>query len=490
VSPNPSGDLALFRHRVRDLVKRPLVTCGVSASAVEVARRLSRDGVGSVVVIGADGGAVGIVTDRDLRRKVVEEARDPGAVDAASIMSSPLVTIRPSAFAFEAVLEMTRRHIRHLVVVDDGRPIGVVSSRDVLVLSTTHPVILAREIGRAVTLDALADLARRITELVRGLVDDGGTAYDVAQIVAELNDRLVLRILGLSLEALEAAGEVPPPVPWCWIALGSEARREQTLRTDQDNALIYGDPPDDLAEPAARFYRRFAEEAIAGLVRVGFPPCPGGSMASNPRWCQPLAEWTRYFREWMTTASPTNVLDASIYFDLRPLAGATELAASLTEVVRAEAPQRRRFLETIATDVVSRPVPLTLLGNVRVSRRGPHPGAVDVKGAGSLQLVGAARLLALQLGLGETNTIERYRAAAHAGALGADVGEITDAFQHLMRLRLRHQLEQIERGDAPDNLVTPDALSHADALLFRDALRTVRRVQASIRERFATDFVR
>ena len=144
----------------------------------------------------------------------------------------------------------------------------------------------------------------------------------------------------------------------------------------------------------------------------------------------------------------------------------------------------------MARDVVSRPVPLTLFGNVRVPRDGTHPGAVDVKGGGNLQLVGAARLLALQLGLGETNTVERFRAAGAAGALGAlDVGEITDAFQHLLRLRLRHQLEQLERGHAPDNLVAPDALSHADALLFRDALQTTRKLQAAIRERFATDFL-
>ena len=213
-------------------------------------------------------------------------------------------------------------------------------------------------------------------------------------------------------------------------------------------------------------------------------------MASNPRWCQPLGVWTEYFRGWMTSTSPANILDASIYFDLRPLAGATELAASLAGIVRAEAPQHRGFLATVARDVVSRPVPLTLFGNVRVQRQGPHRGAVDVKGAGNLQIVGAARLLALQLGLGATNTIERLREAAARDALvAAEVDAITDAFQHLMRLRLRHQLAQIQRGDTPDNYVTPDTLSHADALLFRDALRTVRRVQASIRERFATDFI-
>jgi CBS domain-containing protein len=486
-----SAELSLFQHRVRDLVKRPLVTCAATVSAIEVARRLSREGVGSIVVVGDDGALLGIVTDRDLRRKVVAEGREPGAVAAASIMAAPLVTIRPGAFVFEAVLEMTRRHIRHLVVVDDaGRAVGVVSSRDILVLSTTHPVTLGREIGRAVTLDALADHARRITQLVGQLAGEGGTAHDIGQIVAELNDRLVLRVLGLTLEELEAAGETPP-VPWCWIALGSEARREQTLRTDQDNGLIYDDPPAELAAPAARFYRRFAEQAIAGLVKVGFPPCPGGSMASNPHWCQPVAVWRDYFLDWLTASAPAHVLEASIYFDLRPLAGASQLAAALAGLVREEAPQRRRFLEIVASDVVSRPVPLTLFGNVRIPRHGAHPGAVDVKGAGSLQLVGAARLLALQHGVGETNTVERFRAAGAAGVLGAaEVGEINDAFQHLLRLRLRHQLQQLERGEAPDNLVALDALSHADALLFRDALQTVRRVQGTIRERFATDFVR
>lgn len=483
-----SADLSLFRHRVRDLVKRPLVTCGLEVSASEVARRMSREGVGSVVVVGAGGTPVGIVTDRDLRRKVVGEGRDPGMMDAAAIMSAPLVTIRASAFAFEAALEMVRRHIRYLVVVEDDRAMGVVSSRDFLVLHTTHPVTLGREIGRAVSLPALADLAGRITELVQRLVDEGGGAHDIGQLVAELNDRLVLRVLGLTASALEEAGATPP-VPYCWLVFGSEARREQTLRTDQDNGLVYADPPPDLRQAAAAYYGRFAEGAIQGLVAIGFPPCQGGTMASNPRWCQPLAVWTDYFRAWMTSSSPTNVLDASIFFDLRPLTGAVELGAALSGVVRAEAPQHRSFLTTVARDVVSRPVPLTVFGNLRTHAHGPHRGAVDVKGAGNLQLVGAARLFALQLGLGETNTVERFRAAAARGAVSeTDVGEVTDALQHLMRLRLVHQLGQLRRGEPPDNYVTPDTLSHADGLLFRDALRTVRRVQAAVRERFATDF--
>jgi CBS domain-containing protein len=461
----------------------------VDASAAEVARRLSREGVGSVAVVDAAGTAVGIITDRDLRAKVVAVGHDPAAVDAASIMSAPLITIRPTAFAFEAALEMVRRHIRYLVVVDDGgRATGVVSSRDLLVLHATHPVTVAREIDRAVSLDALAEVALRITDLVQRLVDDGGGAHDIGHLVAELNDRLVVRVLGLTAGALEDAGETPP-VPYCWLVFGSEARREQTLRTDQDNGLVYADPPSERAEAAARYYRRFAAEAIRGLVRVGFPPCPGGVMASNAQWCQPLAVWRGYFQGWMTSTSAGHVLDASIHFDLRPLAGASELAGTLTGLIRAEAPQRRGFLAMIAGDVVSRPVPLTVFGNVRTSTDPEHRGAVDVKGAGGLQLVGAARLLALQLGLAETNTVERFRAAAGRGALADDqVAEVTEAFQYLMRLRLVHQLGQLRRRETPDNYVVPRTLSHAEGLLFRDALGTVRRLQAAVRERFATDF--
>ena len=486
----PTGELSLFLHRVHDLVKRAPVTCRPDVPVIDVARQLSREGVGSVVVVDADGAPTGIVTDRDLRRKVVAEGRDPVATRVREIMSSPLVTLRPTAFAFEAVLEMTRNRIRHVVLVEDGRAVGVVSSRDFLALQTTHPVTLAREITRAVSLDALAQLAGRVTTLVRRLVDEGGTAYDIGQIVAELNDRIVVRVLGLTAGSLEEAGEEAPPVGFCWLAFGSEARREQTLRTDQDNGLVYEDPPAHLAARAADYYARFADAAIRGLVRVGFPPCPGNGMASNPIWCQPASIWDGYFHRWMKEAGPEHVLAACIYFDVRPLGGASELGAALAAIIRTEAPEHRAFLGYLARDVVARRLPVTIFGNLAVHRSGPHRGAVDIKGAGGLQLVGAGRLYNLALSLGETNTIDRIRAAAGRDIFkDAEAREITDAFQHLMRLRLVHQLEQIARGEAPDNYITPSRLSRADALLMRDAMKTVSRVQSEVRERFATDFV-
>jgi CBS domain-containing protein len=474
--------------RVRDLLSRPPVTCRPDLTADAVARLLSAERVGSVVVVDDDGAPLGIVTDRDLRGKVLAESRDPSRTSAAQVMSCPLVTIRPGAFAFEAVLEMTRRAIHHLVVVDGGRLVGVLSTQDFLMQQSAHPVVLAREIARATSVDALRPLGDRITAMVDRLVTEGATAYDIGQMVAELNDRIVGRALGFTADALADAGEEAPPVGYCWIALGSEARREQTLRSDQDNGLVYANPPPDLEERVAAYYTRFATHAVATLVDIGVPRCPGDSMASNPRWCQPSRRWAEYFRHWIEVPEPAQVLAASIYFDLRPVGGSAELVQPLLDVIAREAPVNRLFLGLLAREVVGRRVPFTMLGGIAVARSGAQRGMVDIKGAGALQLVGAARLHALELGLGETNTVDRLRAAGARGVYREhETREVTDAYQHLMRLRIVHQLEQLARGEAPDNFVRPDALSRADALLFRDALRTVQRVQAGIRERFGAD---
>lgn len=483
---NP-GERSLFHFRLRDLISRPPVTCPLELTAAAVARRLGEESVGALVVTDAAGSPVGIVTDRDLRTRVVAEGRDPFTTPASAIMSAPLVALRPAAFAFEALLEMTRYSIRHIVVVDEGRLVGVVSSRDLLGLQTTHPVMLARAMDRAPSVDALAELAPRVTRLVRQLVDEGGTAYDIGQIVAELNDRVAIRVLGLTADVLQSSGRPAPAAGFCWLAFGSEARREQTLRTDQDNGLVYASPDPPEAAATAAYYRDFADATVANLITIGVPPCPGGAMASNPRWCQPLSVWAEYFRRWIDHPAPDEVLAASIYFDLRPLAGALELGAPLQEILRTEARTSPVFLRLLAHDVAANPVPRTLLGNVAVRRRGPARGRVDIKAAGGVQLTGAGRVHALELGLPETNTIDRFRAAAEQGVYTAsEVLEVTDAYQHLMRLRLVHQLECLAAGQPPDNLVDPRRLSRADALLLRDALAIVERVQTGLEGRFAT----
>lgn len=481
---------ALFAARARDLVKGPPVTCRPDTKVAEVARLMSGRGAGSAIVTAADGRPVGIVTDRDLRRKIVAEARDPETTSAGQVMSSPVVAVSPDAFAFEALVEMTRRDIHHIVLVESGQLAGVVASDDLLFAETPHPVTLVREIGRAETIAHLREVAGRVTGLVRRLIGEGGTAYDVAGLVTELNDRLVLRALAVVLETLAADEGARPPGAFCWLAFGSEGRREQTLRTDQDNGLVYADAAAEDPAATAAFYRRLAARMTDALVHVGFPPCPGHIMASNPKWCQPLSAWAHYFDQWMSETTPEHVLAASIFFDLRPLGGAVDLGGRLVDLVKERAPKEVLFLRRMARGVVDDRLPVGLFGRLVVEREGPRRGAVDLKQGGSRQLVGAGRVYALARGLGETNTVDRLRAGIAGGIhTEAEIRDITGAYQHLLRLRLVHQLAQLEGGHEVDNHVRVDRLSRADALLLRDAIRIVAEVQRRLRHHYETNLL-
>jgi CBS domain-containing protein len=474
-------DAPLFMRRVRDVVSRAAVTCGPGTTAADVARLMSREAVGSVIVI-ADGRPAGIITDRDLRRKVVAEGRDARTTTAETLMSSPLISVPPDAFVVDALVAMTRAGIHHLGVVADGGLRGVMSSSDVLRLALPHPVALSRAIAAAPSVAALHSLATDVTGVVRRLVTSGASAYDVGALVAELNDRLVRRVLDLTAASLSAAGHLPP-VPYSWLVFGSEARREQTLRTDQDNGLVYADPAPDETAAAAAYYARFAEAVVGALVTIGFPPCPGNIMASNPAWCRPLGGWRESFARWLDHPSPSEVLAVCIHFDLRAIAG--HLGEELRTFITHEAPKHRVFLALLARDVVSRRPPLTVFGRLATRR-----GGLDIKGAAALPLVGAARVGALELGLREVNTIDRFRAAGARGLYtAAETEEIADAYRHVLRLRLVHQLAQLDTGTEPDNRIDVSRLSRADELLLRDALRTVRRVQAGLRGRFRTDLL-
>lgn len=213
-------------------------------------------------------------------------------------------------------------------------------------------------------------------------------------------------------------------------------------------------------------------------------------MASNPRWCQPLSIWKEYFIRWMEHPVPEHVLAASMYFDLRAVTGAAVLGETLRGVLREEAPKRRHFLSALAHDVSARRPPLSLLGGVSVERRGPHRGTVDVKGAGSLPLTGAARVWALDLGVEETNTIARMRAAGDGALVPVETATAAaDAYAHLLHLRLDHQLAALAAGAEPDNRVAPARLSRQDAVLLREALHTVGEVQGYLRDRYRTELM-
>jgi CBS domain-containing protein len=478
------GDVALCVRRVAELLKGPPVTCVAATPVAEAARLMTERSVGSVIVTGMDGGPAGIVTDLDLRTRVVAAGR-PGDTPVGAVMSSPVVTIGPGALAFDALLEMTRRGIRHLAVADAGRLLGVISSRDLMLLQGARPVGLARDIEAESSVEGLAMIAPQVVSVVRWLVGGGVRAGEIGRLVGELNDRLVRRALMLVMSALDAEGHGRPPVPFAWLAAGSEGRREQALKTDQDNGLVYRDPPPGLEGTAAEYFSRLATGMGAALARLGFPPCPGGFMASNARWRQSESEWRRRFGGWMDAPRPDALLEASIFFDLRPIADDEEVGRALWDWVCDRTPSQTLFLRHLALTALERTVALGFFGGFTVKRGGEHHDELDLKARGLFPVTQAMRVYALSIGARETNTLDRLAAAGAREIFApAEVAEVSDAYEVVARLRLAGHLACLDAGREPDNFIDPRLLGKTDRILLKEAFKTIAWVQRHLDDRF------
>jgi CBS domain-containing protein len=475
--------------QVRRLLVRPPVACSRETTIAEASRVMAAEGVGSIVVLGPAGSPDGIVTDRDLRQRVLAAGR-PVDEPVTTVMSAPVVSISPEAFVFEALLEMTRLNIHHLPVIEAGRLMGMVSSHDLLRLQAAAPLELTRLVHSRTSIEELEAVMPELTGTVGVLFQQGLSGYQIGRIVAELNDLVIRRVLDLVERRLRDTGVGAPPVPFCWLVLGSEGRREQTIRTDQDNALVYEDPTPGLRGQAERYFGTFAEGVIAALVRLGYPPCPGDSMASNPRWRQPLSTWRGYFAAWVRDPVPENLLYSSIYFDFRPVAGVSELAAALRDEVRGQVAAWRSFPRHLGKLAVSHAPPIGLFRRFVLERRNGALG-INVKLNGMLLLVNALRAYAVELGLDETNTIERLAAASRAGRCftDAEAEDVRAAYETIFHFRLRHQLAQIEAGGKPDNFLDPRALSRGDQQRLKGAFRAIQRLQGKVEDRYLTQAI-
>jgi CBS domain-containing protein len=465
-------------RRVGDMLGRPLVACPPTTAIREGARLMAERDINSVVVVGPGGEARGIVTDSDLRRRVVATGL-AGSTAIEAVMSAPLVTIDADAFFFEAVHTMLRHRLHHLVVVQEGRPLGVIADGDLLAARAQGPLFVARQIDLARSLEQLAELRPARERAVRVLFRAGVNGYDIGRITAETNDHLVRRVLGFVEDELG-----PPPMPYCWLGLGSEGRREQTLRTDQDNALVYRDPPRELAATAESYFTDLANRAVAALERCGFPLCEGGVMATNAQWRQPLEVWRGHFARWVRRPEPEALYKASIFFDLRPIAGDDSLADALWDDLTEWIPESPLFIQHMMRAALNHRPPLGFFRSLVVEHSGEHRGAFHVKARGLMPVVEAARAYALGRGITLTNTCERLRALRDLGAMPErDADDLLAAYDFVMRLRIRHQLEQIAAGQPLDNFIVPDRLSRADRMALKEHFKVIADLQGFIHNR-------
>ncbi|GAB4427740.1 MAG: DUF294 nucleotidyltransferase-like domain-containing protein [Chloroflexi bacterium OHK40] len=475
------ADSALFRMRLRDLVRRPLVAMSPEATVCEAAIRMRDEGVSCLLVdmlpYGVLDAGTGIITDRDLRNRVIAAGR-PDSTPLREVMTAPAITLPADSLVFEGLLLMLERHIHHLPLTEGGLVTGIITNTDILRQQSNSPLFLPRQLERATSLDDLRSYTDQVAETVGALLDAGARVSDIGRVVAVAHDALLQRILR------DAEAELgPPPAPYAWLVLGSEGRYEQTLRTDQDNALVYADehPPD-----APAYFEALAARVVEQLVACGFPRCPGDIMATNPSWRQPLAVWQSTFAHWIDTPDEEALLRSAIFFDFRQAYGALPAEAALRPIV-ARARGNTIFLARLARAALRNPAPLTLLRGVALERHGDQKDLLDLKLRGTALVVDLARLFALEAGRTETSTVARLRAAWPEASLSEGEAEaLVSAFELISLLRLRHQRAQLERGEQPTNLVVFPRLSPLEQRELKESLQAIARVQRGLATAYQT----
>ena len=468
--------LNLMRTPVRQLIKRAPITVPPQTSIREAAQLMSAQRVSSVLVV-EQGHLFGVVTDRDLRNRAVAEGLDTArpVIDIATV--APL-TMDISQPGFEALLLMARHNIHHVPVMDGATVAGMITATDVTEQHSTSAVFLAGDIHKQTSLEGLVACAGKVRALQKHLAAAGASAYATGHIVTAITDALTSRLLHLGEARLG-----PPPVDYAWVAAGSQARSEQTAKSDQDNCLILEDSYDEAAHGA--YFKALATWVCDGLAACGYVHCPGDMMAMNDTWRQPRRVWADYFQKWIDTPDPTALMLTCVFFDVRTVAGRADLLDGLRETLLNRTRDNRLFLAHMVGNALSRQPPLGLFGGLSTIRHGEHKGTIDLKMTGIVPVIDLARVYALAAGYDAANTHDRLAHAADSGEISPQsVRDLRDALEYLSGMRIRHQARQIAAGHAADNYLVPDELSNFERGQLKHAFGVVKQLQDVLAQRY------
>jgi CBS domain-containing protein len=457
-------------------IMRPPVFCEPDESVRQAARRLGEDGVSAVLVrLGEH--QLGIVTDADIRAGVVA---DGVSLDApvGELARAPAPTVPVDQLAVEAAVDMLAAGTDHAAVVDGQRVRGMLSGADLLGLDARSPIALRHTIlgatDEAELLRAVAQLPRVFLLLLRA----GVPPRDLGRVLSLQHDAVVARLVDFSIW-----GSAPAPVPWAWLDLGSAARREFTLASDQDNALAYATPSPGQEAEVDAYFERLGKDVNDGLVKCGIGLDNNGVLAGKRLWRMSKADWLRTFDQCLREPDESQLVRATVAFDFRPTAGGLSLAAELNERIRA-ARQHPTFMRLMARTAVGYPVALGFRGQLATGRDGAPEGLLDLKRGAIIPLVNLVRLHALANGVTISPTVDRIEAVASLGGLDkATADALREAFDVISAVRFEHHGSLIAAGRGPDNLIDPAELPPIARGELREALASVRRAQRQLGSR-------
>jgi CBS domain-containing protein len=454
---------------VSTLIRREPLIVRADATVQEAAAMMTEERISSVLVDGD--GQIGILTDRDLRAKLVATGQG-FETRVGDLMSAPLISVPATTSAGQVLTLMYERGIHHVPVLGEGDGlIGIVTDTDLMGLEQWKPFALKSELERAPDVDAAIEVARRLPQMFVKLVEADVGPLDVAHAVAVTHDTLTTRLLELGIVEL---GE--PPCPWAWLALGSQARQEQGLATDQDNAFAVECDETSFAE-VDRYFARLTTFVNERIERAGIPRCRAGVVASNPEWRRTLQAWEERFWTWIREPARTGRAFVGIAFDFRRVAGPLDVEPRLDDVIR-ESAEEDQFVRKLATLAVATHLPVGLLKDAIADPTGQHVAVLDVKEAGISPITDLARVLAVEAGVPETGTLRRLRVARDRDLLSEDAhAGLSEAFDLLWQIRVEAQARAVERGAEPDDAVHPAWLGPLTRQALRDAFRMIEGAQ-------------
>lgn len=473
--PVPPTFRGISGEVVRSLITRAPVSIDANATVRETAQKMVAERV-SAMLIHDDDGLRGIVTDRDIRERVVAPGLD---IDrpVAEIMTESPITLDSEAHAYEAAMVMMQNIIHHLPIVEDGRPIGMVSRSDFMRLETEHPLYLVSDIGRQLTVEDVVDVCGRLPALIIGQIESDASGEQLGKFITMITDTVTCQLLRIA-----EAKYGPPPCDYAWVALGSQGRCEQSAKSDQDNALVLSNKATDADD---EYFAAITKFVTDGLDACGYVYCPGDVMASNVKWRQPLKRWKKYFNHWITVPEEKALMHANIFFDLRCVAGQAKLVDKLKKSVREDARKNEIFLALMAKNAVNYQPPLGFFRQFVLEKSGEHRNTLDLKLHGIMPIVEIARIRSLAAGELRVSTRKRLHAAAQAGEITAtDAANLIDALDFIEKLRIEHQGRQLQAGKDPDNHLSPGELSPLVRQNLKAAFSQVRVSQSALLNRF------
>lgn len=469
--PDRNAAVDLMTTTARDLMTSGTITADPQTALIDAAGLMRKHNVSCLPIVANDR-ILGILTDTDLRNRVVAESADT-ARPVSEFMTADITTLECDALAFDALVLMMQHDIAHLPITVGGKLAGILTHTNLVRAQSRSAVYMIGEIHRFENTADMARVVRQIPDLLVSLVESGATAHKIGRIITSICDALTHRLIALAEQRLG-----PPPVPYVWAACGSQGRQEQTGISDQDNCLIL----DDSYDPAAHgdYFKSFAKFVSDGLDEAGYFYCPGDMMATNPDWCQPVSKWKSYFRDWIDKPGPKAQMLASVMFDLRPIHGSRELFDDVQKGTLERARQNSIFIAHLLSNALTHSPPLGFFGTLALEG-GEHRGTIDLKHSGVVPIVDIARVYALEAAIGEVNTHRRLEEEREAKVMSASgAADLLAAFEFIAITRLRHQARQIRAGKKPDNFMAPDEISHLERDQLKKAFQVVKTIQSAL----------